>query len=412
MTSPTSVSVPRPSEDQIRDLLDRGTVTVEVKDHLAEALRSGRQLRVKMGFDPSAPDIHLGHTIGMRKLRAFQDLGHKVVIIVGDWTAQIGDPSGRSAQRRMLSAEEVRFNAQTYLDQFFKVVDPDPEKVEVRWQSSWFGAFDLADVLRLTSRFTVARMLDRDDFNKRYNEGSPIAIVEFLYPLLQAYDSVAVQSDIEMGGTDQTFNLLVGRDIQREMGQPPQDVMTVPILPGTDGVQKMSKSLGNYVGVTDEPNDMYGKLMSIPDSALPEYLTLATDFSASELENMLEALERDDVNPRDIKDMMAARIVAMFHDEAAAEEARQEFSRVHREGSLPSDLKDVEVKYPATAVQLLREVGFASSNNEARRLVQQGGVRIDGDRVTKSDEEIHFDQPVVLQAGRRRFARLVPVTDD
>lgn len=399
-----------PNEEQLRELLDRGVVTVEVRDNLERKLKSGKQLRVKMGFDPSAPDIHLGHTIGMRKLRAFQDLGHKVVIIVGDWTAQIGDPSGRSAQRKMLTPEEVRVNAQTYLDQFFTVVDPDPEKVEIRWQSSWFGAFDLADVMRLTSKFTVAQMLARDDFHKRYGEGSPIAIVEFLYPLLQAYDSVAVESDIEMGGTDQTFNLLVGRDIQREMGQQPQDIMTVPILVGIDGVQKMSKSLGNYVGVTDEPAEMYGKLMSIPDEVLDDYLVLASGVPTAELAELRQALSDSTVNPRDVKDRMAASIVATFYDEAAADSAREEFARVHRSGQAPSEMPEVEVSYPATVVDLLRSAGFAKSNNEARRLVKQGGVRIDGDKIQDVDAALEFDSPVVLQAGRRRFTRLVPAS--
>ena len=284
-------------EERIQRLLRVGTVTVEVRESLERKLRSGRQLRVKMGFDPSAPDIHIGHAVGMRKLREFQDLGHKIVIIVGDWTAQIGDPSGRSAQRRMLTAEEVRANAQTYLDQFFKVVDEDPDKVEIAWQSSWFGDFGLADVLHLTSKFTVAQMMAREDFRTRFESESPIGIVEFLYPLMQAYDSVAVHADVEMGGTDQTFNLLVGRDIQREMDQQPQDILTVPILAGTDGVQKMSKSLGNYVGVTDEPNDMYGKLMSIPDTALDEYLTLAANLPGEEIDSLRASLSNGSGHP-------------------------------------------------------------------------------------------------------------------
>lgn len=400
--------VEAPSADAIEQLLTRGVVQVEVRESLERKLRSGRQLRVKMGFDPSAPDIHLGHTIGLRKLRAFQDLGHKVILIVGDWTAQIGDPSGRSAQRRMLSKEEVAANAQTYMDQFFIVVDPDPAKVEVRWQSTWFEMFDLADVLRLTSQFTVAQMLAREDFSNRYSSGSPIAILELLYPLLQAYDSVAVQADVEMGGTDQTFNLLVGRDIQEKMGQAPQDIFTVPILVGTDGVQKMSKSLGNYVGITDPPNEMYGKLMSIPDSALPDYLTLATDLPDDEVAELKVQLESGDVNPRDIKDKMARNVVAQYHSEEDADAASAEFTRVHRGGEVPTEMPEVSVDYPASPVALLRAAGFAGSNNEARRLVTQGGVRIDGERVESADDELSFDGPIVLQAGRRRFARLVP----
>ena len=398
-------------EDRIQRLLRVGTVTVEVRESLERKLRSGRQLRVKMGFDPSAPDIHIGHAVGMRKLREFQDLGHRIVIIVGDWTAQIGDPSGRSVQRRMLTAEEVRANAQTYLDQFFKVVDEDPQKVEIAWQSSWFGDFGLADVLHLTSKFTVAQMMAREDFRTRFESESPIGIVEFLYPLMQAYDSVAVHADVEMGGTDQTFNLLVGRDIQREMGQNPQDILTVPILAGTDGVQKMSKSLGNYVGVTDEPNDMYGKLMSIPDTALDEYLTLAANLPVEEIDTLRASLANGSGHPREIKDRMAASVVDRYHGPEAAEAARREFQRVFQQRQVPDDIAEITVSYPTTIVEMLRAAGFASSNNEARRLVQQGGVRIDGERVEGTDGELSFDGPIVLQAGRRRFARVVPEAD-
>ncbi len=396
------------AEERIQRLVDSGTVTVDVRESMLRKLRSGRQLRVKMGFDPSAPDIHIGHAVGMRKLREFQDLGHKVVIIVGDWTAQIGDPSGRSAQRRMLTADEVKHNAHTYLAQFFKVVDDDPAKVEIAWQSAWFSDFDLADVLRLTSKFTVAQMMTREDFRNRYESESPIGIVEFLYPLLQAYDSVAVHADVEMGGTDQTFNLLVGRDIQKEMGQEPQDILTVPILAGTDGVQKMSKSLGNYVGVTDEPNDMYGKLMSIPDSVLDEYLRLAANIPDDELQVLRSGLADGSAHPRDVKDRMAASVVERYHDADAAAAARHEFQRVFQQREIPEDVPDVSMTYPSTLIDMLRTAGFSSSNNEARRLVQQGGVRIDGERVNDLDSELTFAEPVILQAGRRRFARLIP----
>jgi len=395
-------------DERIERLLNYGTVTVEVRESLVRKLKSGRQLRVKMGFDPSAPDIHIGHAVGMRKLREFQDLGHKVVIIVGDWTAQIGDPSGRSSQRRMLSPEEVRVNAQTYLDQFFMVVDDDPQKVEIAWQSSWFEDFSLADVLHLTSKFTVAQMLTREDFRTRLENETPIGIVEFLYPLLQAYDSVAVRADVEMGGTDQTFNLLVGRDIQREMGQEPQDILTVPILVGLDGVQKMSKSLGNYVGLTDPPNEMYGKLMSIPDSILDDYLLLAAALPDDEIAALRAGLADGSAHPRDVKDRMAASVVARYHSPEAAEAARAEFERVFRERQVPEDIPEFDISYPATVVAMLRRAGFAASNNEARRLVQQGGVRIDGERVSDPDVELSFDGPVVLQAGRRRFARMLP----
>ncbi|CAN5478243.1 tyrosine--tRNA ligase [soil metagenome] len=408
MTSKATRTGAITDKDRIQRLLDVGTVTVQVRESMERKLRSGRQLRVKMGFDPSAPDIHIGHAVGMRKLREFQDLGHKVVIIVGDWTAQIGDPSGRSAQRRMLTAEEVRENAQTYLDQFFKVVDDDPDKVEIAWQSTWFGEFDLADVLHLTSKFTVAQMMAREDFRTRFESESPIGIVEVLYPLMQAYDSVAVHADVEMGGTDQTLNLLVGRDIQREMGQEPQDILTVPILAGVDGVQKMSKSLGNYVGVTDEPNDMYGKLMSIPDTALDEYLILAASLPTGEIDELRQSLADGSGHPRDIKDRMAASVVERYHGAEAAEAARQEFQRVFQQRQVPDDIAEVSLSYPTTIIEMLRAARFATSNNEARRLVQQGGVRIDGERVEDVEGELRFSKPIVLQAGRRRFARIVP----
>ena len=394
------------NEELIRKVLDENTETVVVRENLERRLRSGKQLRVKMGFDPSAPDIHIGHYVGLKKMADFQKLGHKIIIIVGDWTAQIGDPSERAAQRRMLSAEEVARNAQTYLDQFFNVVDP--ELSEVRFQTTWFGNFDLADVLRLTARYTVARMLEREDFQTRYTNGSPIGIVEFLYPLLQAYDSVAVQSDIEMGGTDQTFNLLVGRDIQREMGQEPQDILTVSILVGTDGERKMSKSLGNYVGITEPANEMYGKLMSVPDSALESYLRLVSSLPPEQIDTMVAELAADAVNPRDIKDQLARNIISIFHDETAANEARDEFRRIFIDHEAPSDMTEVEVDLPAGIVAVLRQSGLAQSNNEARRLIEQGGIRLNGNRVESAEMELNLELPAVLQSGRRRFVRIIP----
>lgn len=393
-------------EASVRRLLTENVAQVEVRENLEKRLLADKPLRVKMGFDPSAPDIHLGHYVGLKKMRHFQDLGHTIVVIIGDWTAQIGDPTGRSVQRQMLSHEEVHANAMTYLDQFFKVVDES--RAEVRWQSTWFESFGLADVLRLTSKFTVAQMLQRDDFTNRYAAGSPIGIVEFLYPLLQAYDSVAVQADVEMGGTDQTFNLLVGRDIQREMGQAAQDILTVPILPGLDGEMKMSKSLGNYVGITDDPNQMYGKLMSIPDSVVDTYMRLVTDIPESVIDELTNGIAAGTEHPRDVKDMLAANVVQTFHGESAAKAARDEFSRIFRERQAPSDMPDVMVDLPATITSLILQAGMASSNNEARRLVQQGGVRLDGERVATTEGDVALDGPAVLQVGRRRFARLVP----
>ena len=392
--------------DAIARLLNDGVVEVIVREDLERKLRAGRKLRVKMGFDPSRPDIHIGHYVGFKKLREFQCLGHTIVVIIGDWTAQIGDPSDRSAARSMLSAEEVRANAETYMDQFFKVIDV--EQTEVAWQSSWFGTFGLDKVIELTSKYSVARMLTREDFARRYETGSSIAITEFLYPLLQAYDSVAVRADVEMGGTDQTFNLLVGRDIQREYGLEPQNIVTVPLLVGLDGDKKMSKSLDNYVGVTEDPNNSYGKLMSLPDSAIETYLRLVTDLAPREIDTMLSSMALGETNPRDIKDRMAWEIVRDLHGRDAADRAREEFNRVFRAGQLPDEMPEIVVTTPATMVTMLLAAGMAGSKNEARRLIAQGGVRINGERVADGDTDLHFSEPVVLQVGKRRFARLAP----
>ncbi len=393
-------------ETAVEQLLSRGVSEVIVRDDLKQKLLGTRPLRIKFGVDPTRPDIHLGHYVGFRKLREFQSLGHKVVVIIGDWTARIGDPSGRSAQRQMLSIEEVEHNAQTYLDQFSKVVDT--EQAEIVRQSEWFGKFSLTDVIQLTSKYTVARMLEREDFASRYSQGSPIAITELLYPLMQAYDSVAVHADVEVGGTDQTFNLLVGRDIQRDMGQVPQNILTWPILTGTDGVQKMSKSLDNYVGVNEAPNEMYGKIMSMPDAAMPEYFRLVTDMPVDEVERLLAAAESGEVNPRDVKDRLAVQVVTDLHDAASAKEARAEFDRVYRQHALPADMDEFNVPREARVISILVDTGMAKSNNEARRLIEQGGVSLDGDRIDDPDANITIAKSAVLQVGRRRWAKLNP----
>ncbi len=387
-------------------LLTRGTVDVVVREHLRERLLGDRPLRVKLGVDPTRPDIHLGHYVCFRKLREFQALGHHVVVIIGDWTARIGDPSGRSTQRPMLSAEEVEANAKTYLEQFFKVVDVS--RAEIVWQSTWFGNFTLEDVIRLASKYTVAKLLTREDFAKRYEQGSPISITELLYPLLQAYDSVAIQADVEIGGTDQLFNLLVGRDIMREYGLEPQDVLTVPLLVGTDGTLKMSKSYGNYIAVNDPPEEMFGKLMSIPDHVLGDYLRLLTDIPDSEIDQILERMAEGTLNPRDVKELLAVTIVTDLHSAADAERARQHFHRVHRLRELPEDIPEIAVPARARVLDLVVRAGFARSNNEARRLINQGGVRLDGQRADDPERVIELTAPVVLQVGKRRFARLVP----
>ena len=393
-------------EDAAERLLSRSVAEVIVREDLKKKLLGPRPLRIKFGVDPTRPDIHLGHYVCFRKLREFQALGHQVVVIIGDWTARIGDPSGRSAQRQMLTAEEVDYNAQTYLDQFFKVVDT--AQAEIFRQSSWFDDFKLTDVIHLTSKYTVARMLEREDFASRYGQGSPIAITELLYPLLQAYDSVAIRADVEIGGTDQTFNLLVGRDIQRDAGLEPQNILTLPILVGTDGVQKMSKSLDNYIAVNEPPNVMYGKLMSIPDSAMGEYYRLLTDVSLDEIDQMLASAAEGEENPRDLKDRLAVQIVSDLYDAEAAQEAREEFDRVFRQHTLPADIEDVEVDRESRLISLLLDTGIAKSGNDARQLVKQGGVRLDGVKLDDPNASVVLDGPSVLQAGRKRWVRLIP----
>lgn len=387
-------------------LLSRGTVDVVVREHLRARLLGEQPLRVKLGVDPTRPDIHLGHYVCFRKLRQFQALGHQVVVIIGDWTARIGDPSGRSSQRPMLTSEEVRANAETYLEQFFKVVDVT--KAEIVWQSTWFGNFTLEDVIRLASKYTVAKLLTREDFAKRYEEGSPISITELLYPLLQAYDSVAIQADVEIGGTDQLFNLLVGRDIMREYGLEPQDILTVPLLVGTDGHLKMSKSYGNYIAVNDPPEEMFGKIMSIPDHVLGDYFRLLTDIPDEEIDRMLVEMSAGRLNPRDAKEHLAFVIVSDLHSPEAAEQAREHFHRVHRLREIPEQIPEVPVPGRARVLDYVVLAGFARSNNEARRLVQQGGVRLDGRRLDDPEEMLELHEPVVLQVGKRRFARLLP----
>ena len=322
------------SPEQVEYLLNRGVAEVIVEEDLKDRLLAGDRLRLKEGFDPSFPDIHLGHVVGLRKLRQFQDLGHQVVLIVGDWTAQIGDPSGQTVTRPMLSADAVKANAQTYMEQFFKIVDES--KTEVRWQSEWFAGFNLADVIQLTSKFTLAQMLAREDFNQRYQQNQPISITEFLYPLLQAYDSVAIKADVEFGGTDQKFNLLVGRELQQMIGMIPQNILTTPLLIGTDGVKKMSKSLGNYIGVADPPEEMFGKIMSIPDELLISYYELLTDISHKELMDMGLALNDENVNPMQLKKKLALQIVEYLYDNKAALDAEAHFRQTVQKRELPN----------------------------------------------------------------------------
>ena len=389
-------------------LLRRGVFETIVESELLKLLESGKPLRLKQGFDPSCPDIHLGHVVGLRKLRQFQQLGHRVVLIVGDWTAQIGDPSGVSTTRSMLSAKEVHANAQTYMEQFFKVVDK--EKTEVRWQSEWFSKFALDDVIRLTSKFTVAQFLAREDFAKRYSSGRPIAITEFLYPLLQAYDSVAIEADVEFGGTDQKFNCLVGRELQQMMGQRPQQVFLVPLLIGTDGSQKMSKSLGNYIGVDEPPSEVYGKIMSIPDSLIIDYLELVTDIPDEEIAEFNAQIAKQAVNPMTVKKRLAYEIVAQFHSVQAAGEAEEHFAKVFQKREVPDEAVvtiNASTGLNSTLSAELTKAGLTKSRSEARRLLAQGAIEIDGEAVTEDLEVARINKGSIIKVGKRRFAKFV-----
>ena len=408
-------------EDIIQKITRRGVQEIISGDEFVRMLQAGKPLRLKMGFDPSRPDIHLGHVVGLRKLHQLQELGHQVILIVGDWTAQIGDPSGQSATRPVLTHDEVISNAESYLRQFFKVVDKD--RTQVEWQSEWFGKFGLADVLRLTGKFTVAQFLQRDDFAKRFQEQRPIAITELLYPLLQAYDSVKIQADVEFGGTDQMFNLLVGRELQQMEGQRPQQVFLMPILVGTDGVQKMSKSLDNYVGVEEPPNDMYGKLMSLPDELIVPYFEYLTDAPQEELTSFSSDLAAGSINPMDMKKRLAREITTQFHESAAADAAQENFERVVQRRDLPEEIPEfaepsLDPSFDGESRRLsniIVDAGLATSAAEAKRLINQGAVQLitesAGDaRTFERDDRasgLGLAHRSVLKVGRRRFVRLI-----
>jgi len=408
-------------EDVIQKITRRGVQEIISHDEFVRMLQAGKPLRLKMGFDPSRPDIHLGHVVGLRKLHQLQELGHQVILIVGDWTAQIGDPSGQSATRPVLTHDEVISNAESYLRQFFKVVDKD--RTQVEWQSEWFGKFGLADVLRLTGKFTVAQFLQRDDFAKRFQEQRPIAITELLYPLLQAYDSVKIQADVEFGGTDQMFNLLVGRELQQMEGQRPQQVFLMPILVGTDGVQKMSKSLDNYVGVEEPSNDMYGKLMSLPDELIVPYFEYLTDAPQEELTSFSSDLAAGSINPMDMKKRLAREITTQFHESAAADAAQENFERVVQRRDLPEEIPEfaepsLDPSFDGESRRLsniIVDAGLATSAAEAKRLINQGAVQLitesAGDaRTFERDDRasgLGLAHRSVLKVGRRRFVRLI-----
>ena len=377
----------------------------ELEAELARALKEKRPLRVKYGADPSAPDLHLGHTVSLRKLRQFQDFGHTVVFIIGDFTAMIGDPAHRNETRKTLSAEEVRKNALTYQNQVFKILDR--EKTEVRANSEWLAKMTPADFLHLTSQYTVARLLERDDFLKRYKAGQPIALVEFLYPLLQGYDSVQVRSDIELGGTDQKFNLLVGRELQKVWGQKPQVVMTLPLIEGTDGVQKMSKSANNHIALLDSPREMFGKVMSLPDALLERYYRYVSGLEAGEVEPVLAGLKSGKLHPRDVKASLARQIVTLYHGRSSAEEAGREFDEIFRKKGLPDEIETVKISEKSLDIaSLLKEAGLVASKGAARRLVGQGGVKVNQEKVTDPAFQVTLSHPVLIQCGKRKFVRV------
>ena len=396
------------------ELLKRGTEEIIPENEFLEKIRKSekenRPLIIKAGFDPTAPDIHLGHTVLLRKMKHFQEMGHRIIFLIGDFTGMIGDPSGKSDTRKRLTREEVLENAETYKKQVFKILDP--EKTEVVFNSEWCSKMAFAEVLDLTSRYNVARMLERDDFSNRYKEGRPISILEFMYPLIQGYDSVALHADVELGGTDQKFNLLVGRDLQREYGQEPQVIITMPLLVGLDGVQKMSKSLNNYIGIEEKPQEIFGKVMSISDDLMYLYYDLVTDVPKDKIEAYRIGIKDGTVHPRDVKVILAKNICAQFYDNETADRAEAEFNEIFVKKNIPDDIADFIIPSSEVVngkiwlVKVMVLAGMAKSNGEARRLIQGGGVSIDGEKVANDEHEITLPVDAVLKVGKRRFNRI------
>jgi len=391
---------------RLRPTLDQLIPVPDLVAKLKRSEQTGKPLRIKLGIDPSAPHLTLGHSIPLRKMRQFQDLGHTGVLVVGDFTRRIGDPSGRSSTRAAMNTEDIERNMATYVEQAFKILDP--KKTEIRYNSEWLGELTFADVITLTSKYTVARMLERDDFAKRFAGNLPISILEFLYPLAQAYDSVAIHADVELGGADQLFNLLVGRDVQREYGQEPQVILTVPLLIGTDGERSMSQTTGNYVGIGEEPGEMYGKILSIPDNLLYEYFYQLTDVIVEDVQPMIEDV------PRDAKRVLAREIVSIYHDKDAAMAAQEEFDRVHIQHERPSEVPQVQIDRTLIKedgaiwiVDLLQASNLVKSRGEAKRLIAQGGVKINDERISSADLDLPFEPPILIQVGKRAFAEAV-----
>lgn len=387
--------------DESIELITRGISEAIGLDEIKEKLKSGKQLTVKAGFDPTAPDIHLGHTVLLRKMRHFQLLGHKVIFLIGDFTGRIGDPSGKTKTRPRLTLEDVLRNAETYKQQVFKILDP--EKTIVEFNSKWLEKMSFADVLGLTSRYTVAQMIERDDFAKRYKNGQPISMMEFMYPLAQGYDSVALECDVELGGNDQKFNLLVGRTLMKEYGLSPQAVITVPLLEGLDGVEKMSKSLGNYIGIYDSPKDMYGKAMSIPDSLISKYMELLTDIPIKDIKNYVKSMENGE-NPRNIKGILAKEIVKIYHGEQEALNAEEEFKRIFSSKGLPDEIEEVSVNKDDNILNILSVCMSSESKSNLKRLVSQGSVTLDNEKI--SDINAVISKEGILKVGKRNFFKI------
>lgn len=398
-------------EEQM-SIIRRGAVEVlvdtELEAKIKKSVETGVPLRIKAGFDPTAPDLHVGHTVLIQKLKQFQDLGHQVMFLIGDFTGMIGDPTGKNETRKALTREQVVENAQSYKEQVFKILDP--EKTQVVFNSEWMGAMSASDLIALASSYTVARMLERDDFHKRFTGQQPIAIHEFLYPLVQGYDSVAMKADVELGGTDQKFNLLVGRELQKQRGQQPQSVVTMPLLEGLDGVNKMSKSLGNYIGITEPAKDIYGKVMSISDELMLRYYELLSDVNLEILQKIKDGVAgiAGGAHPMDSKKALARELVARFYDVQTADRAQEEFVQQFKQKEIPDDIPTLQVESvePVWVCRLMMDAGLVSSNGEGRRLIKQGGVKIDGEKITDPNLEIAPSAPFVLQAGKRRFSRI------
>ena len=400
------------AEEQLH-IIASGVDRIVPESALLEKLKRGKPLNIKLGVDPTAPDIHIGHAVPLRKLRQFQDLGHRVTLIIGDGTALIGDPSGRNSTRPQLTSEQIKHNAQTYVDQAFKILDP--EKTTLRYNSEWLLPLTLEDLLNLTSKFTVARILERDDFHNRYTNNQPISVHEFLYPVMQAYDSVCIESDVELGGSDQLFNLLAGRELMEKMDMEPQVCLTLPLLEGTDGVQKMSKSYGNYIGVTDEPADMFGKVMSIPDEIMVKYFRLASTVPVDEVDEIEKGLAADELHPNKVKRSLARNIVSAYYDEEQAKAAEEQFDRVFKQHAVPDDIPEFAADLTPNdqgkvyLAKLLAEAGLAGSAGEARRLIDGGGVKVDGEPVAAKQYNVDPSllQGATLQVGKRKWVKLV-----